>query len=160
MREEIMKVLSLLENGVINAEEADKLIKTINGEVKEKSETKEKVVNNLQDAFSKVGEGLGGIAKVVGEKAEKVVEEAKPVIKKMGEKAGDAAEELAEKAKNIKKAREEKKNEEPVDVEAEEIVEDVEAVEPVTESDDDDDFIKDDRIVIMPSEGFSSKDVE
>ncbi|MBE6008891.1 MAG: hypothetical protein E7235_06810 [Lachnospiraceae bacterium] len=153
MKEEIMKVLSLLENGVINAEEADKLIKTINGDRKERSEAKEKVVSNLQDAFSKVGEGLGGIAKVVGEKAEKVAQEAKPVIKKMGEKVGDAAEELAEKAKNIKKAREEKKNEEPVDAEAQEVT----TVE--TESDDDD-FIKDDRIVIMPSESFSSKDME
>lgn len=154
MKEEIMKVLSLLENGVINAEEADKLIKTINGNKTDKTETKEKVVSNLQDAFSKVGEGLGGIAKVVGEKAEKVAQDAKPVIKKMGEKAGDAAEELAEKAKNIKKAREEKKNEEPVDVEAEEIV------TAETESDEDDDFVKDDHIVIMPSESFSSKNME
>lgn len=142
MKEEIMKVLSLLESGVINSEEADKLIKTINNETK--------ATTNLKCAFSKMGEGLGEFAKVVGEKAEKFAEEAKPVIKKMGEKAGDAAEELAEKAKNMKKARDEKK------AEAQEVY----WANTEAESDDEDDFVKDDRIVIMPSESFSSKDLE
>lgn len=146
MKEEIMKVLSLLESGVINAEEADKLIKTINNEPK----TVEKAATNLKGAFSKMGEGFGEFAKVVGEKAEKFAEEAKPVIKKMGEKAGDAAEEIAEKAKNMKKARDEKKTE----------AEEAFWTNTEAESDDEDDFVKDDRIVIMPSESFSSKDLE
>lgn len=150
MKEEIMKVLSLLENGVINADEADKLIRTLNGEAKaEKDERIEKAASNLSEKFAKLGDGIEKFAKTVGEKAEKAVEEAKPIVKKVGERAGEVAEDIADKAKNINLNK--NKADDIIDAEENETV----------KADDDDDFVKDEKIIIMPeAESFSSNGTE
>ncbi len=141
MKEEIMKVLELLEKGVINAEDADKLIKTIN------NEKDCKVGETISDTLNKVGDGITKFAKTVGEKAEKAAEKAEPYVKKMGEKAGDAAEDIVEKAKNINFGKKDK-TEESIDVEATEVC-----------AEDDSDFVKDVNIVTMPeSQSFSSNE--
>lgn len=149
MKEEIMKVLSLLESGVISAEEADKLIKTINVEEKGKK-------TDWEDKFAKVGAGIGKFAKTVGEKADKLAKDAEPYVKKVGEKAGDAAEEIIGKAKNINLSKKEakKNSDDVVDVEHEDVTE-----KGCCGEAEENDFVKDVKIVTMPeSQSFSSKD--
>lgn len=145
MKEEVMKVLSLLETGVINSQEAERLIRVINGKPKKVSH---KTGENISDTFNKVGDSLGSFAKAVGEKAEKVANDAKPIIEKVGKKAGEAAENLAEKAKNIDLKKKNGKW-------------DYEGECTEKEVDDENDFVKDDSVIIMPTEqAFSSKDGE
>lgn len=136
MKEEVMKVLSLLETGVINSQEAERLIRVISGKP---AKTAPKTPDNITDAFTKVGDGLGTFAKAVGERAEKMANDAKPIIEKVSKRTGEAVEELAGKAKNInfgKKADER-------ECDADECPED--------EIDDENDFVKDDSVIITPA---------
>ena len=136
MKEEVMKVLSLLETGVINSQEAERLIRVISGKP---AKTAPKAPDNITEAFTKVGDGLGTFAKAVGERAEKMANDARPIIEKVGKRKGEAVEELAERAKNLNLCKKTDEGESP----AEECPED--------EIDDENDFVKDDSVIITPA---------
>jgi len=109
MKQERMAVLSLLEKGIINVEEAERLIKTL-GESSTSSIKMEEIGETLKSTAKKVGytaldfseKAVKG-AKVAGEYAGKKIKEAEPYVKKavktVSEKAEDIKEEVKEKMK-------------------------------------------------------------
>lgn len=91
MREERMAILNMLEKGIISAEEAQRLLTTLQeGTV---SEGFGKYVNG---ALQKAGSALNTVARKAGETAEKI----QPAVKNAAEKVADKAEELEPAAKN------------------------------------------------------------
>ena len=104
-----MAVLSLLEKGIINVEEADRLIRTL-GESNIPSVKMDEIGESIKNTAKKVGytamdlseKAVKG-AKVAGEYAGKKIKEAEPYVKKavktVSEKAEDIKEEVKERMK-------------------------------------------------------------
>ncbi len=88
MKEERLAILSLIEKGVINVEEAERLLKTMSDLASKDKET----------TFSKAGENLNNFAKNAAKKAEKIINDAKPAVKKAVDDATPKVKKLGEKA--------------------------------------------------------------
>ncbi|MBQ7241659.1 MAG: hypothetical protein IJS35_02600 [Firmicutes bacterium] len=106
MKEERLAVLRLLENGVINAEEAERLLLTLRPVPP---------APNYYEKVSSAGENMANLARKAGKKVGKATEaaakKAEPVIKRAAEKIGEKTEEVCTNAKNYvdkKKAEREK----------------------------------------------------
>ena len=108
MKEEVMAILRMLENGKISAEEAERLLNAVNNTVNKRdmSESLNNVLSKTGDALESFAQNLGKkagtVAKTVGEKAEEAKPEIKKAAKAVKEKAGEAAETIKE---NIKKRK-------------------------------------------------------
>lgn len=87
MKEERMAILNMLEKGIINAEEAERLLITLNSGM---GLDKDKVSKTVGDALGKAGEAFNSVAKAMGEKAEKI----QPAVKDMASKVSEKAEDL------------------------------------------------------------------
>ena len=131
MKEERLAVLRLLENGVINAEEAERLLLTLRPVPP---------APNYYEKMSSAGGNMADLAKKAGKRVGKATEaaakKAEPVIKKAAEKIGDKTEEVCTSAKNYvnkKKAEREKSYVHDVDEEDINIVTD-ESVEEAAEA--------------------------
>ncbi len=111
MKEERMAILRMLENGIISADEAERLLNILN-------ENREKDVSgNIEGAFAKAGSTLesivgnvgkkaGQVAKTIGEKAEQAKPEIKKAAKTVAEKVTEAAETIKEDINKRKAAKE------------------------------------------------------
>ena len=93
MKKERMAVISLLEKGIISADEAERLLKALNEAEKSGSEKKESFKVDLNNVSSDVGEALGKLgfvikstAKTAGEATGKFIDDVRPVILKTGKK--------------------------------------------------------------------------
>ncbi|OUQ58414.1 hypothetical protein B5E58_07270 [Tyzzerella sp. An114] len=117
MNEERMAVLRMLEKGVINADEAERLIVALSQPSRNSD-----ALSHLGDVINKAGDVLSSVAKNVGDKAK----EAEPVIKKtvndIADKAIDLKHDLKTYAEKRKKAKE--------------AVDDLEDIEDIDDSDD------------------------
>jgi len=93
MKEERMAILRMLENGVISAEEAERLLNILNeNKDKEGSCAFAKAGSAIESIVENVGKKAGEVAKVVGEKAEQAKPEIKKAAKTVAEKVSEAAE--------------------------------------------------------------------
>ena len=122
MKEERLAVLKLLENGVINVDEAERLLNTLRPAETEKIFKKDETVaaineklaqtgENIANFTKKAGQTIGKTAEAAAKKAEPVIKKAEPVIKKAAEKIGEKTEEVCTGAKDFierKKAEREK----------------------------------------------------
>lgn len=115
MKEERLAILKLLENGVINAEEAEKLLIAIKPTVIDKSLKKEETFSAINEKIAAAGGNIADMAKKVGQTIGKTTEaatkKAEPVLKKAAEKIGEKTEDVCTTAKNYverKKAEREK----------------------------------------------------
>ncbi|WP_331654215.1 non-hydrolyzing UDP-N-acetylglucosamine 2-epimerase [Anaerotignum sp. MB30-C6] len=86
MKDERMAVLNMLEKGIINAQEAERLLLTLQGGM---GLDKEKIGKTMGDALGKAGDAFQSVAKVVGEQAEKIQPTVKDMANKVSEKAED-----------------------------------------------------------------------
>ncbi|WP_330698083.1 non-hydrolyzing UDP-N-acetylglucosamine 2-epimerase [Anaerotignum sp.] len=86
MKDERMAILNMLEKGIINAEEAERLLATLQSGM---GLDKEKISKTMGDALGKAGEAFNSVAKAVGEQAEKIQPVVKDVANKVSEKAED-----------------------------------------------------------------------
>lgn len=87
MKEERMAILSMLEKGIINAEEAERLLIILQSS---NGFDKDGLGKTMESAFGKAGEAFNSVAKAVGEKAEKI----QPAVKDMANKVSEKAEDL------------------------------------------------------------------
>lgn len=87
MNEERMAILSMLEKGIINVDEAERLLIILQSSA---GFDKEGISKSVGDVLGKAGEALNSVAKTVGEKAEKI----QPMVKDMANKASEKAEDL------------------------------------------------------------------
>lgn len=140
MKEERLAVLRLLENGVINADEAERLLNTLRPAV---------IPPSRMDAFNEkmaaAGENIANFAKkagkTVGKTTENAAKKAEPVLKKAAEKLGEKTEDVCTSAKNYidkKKAEREKSYVPDIDDKDVEIISDEEVPaeeNPVGEAD-------------------------
>lgn len=80
MKQERMMILTMLENGKINAEEAERLLNALkrNGNAFDKDDFSD----NLEDRFTKIVEGFNSFAKDLGEKLDNVAKDVEPKLKK------------------------------------------------------------------------------
>ena len=115
MKEERLAVLRLLENGVINADEAERLLNTLRPLPPGRYEMMGEKRAAFNEKMSAAGENIANFAKkagkTVGQKTESAAKKAEPMIKKAAEKLGEKTEEVCTSAKNYvdkKKAEREK----------------------------------------------------
>ena len=87
MKEERLAILSMVEKGIINVDEAERLLKAIGGFAQ--AET------TIGGVFSKAGE----LAKTAAAKTEKIIDNAKPAVKKAADDAAPAVKKAADKLK-------------------------------------------------------------
>ncbi len=87
MKEERMAILNMLEKGIINAEEAERLLIILQSS---NGFDKEGISKTVESALGKAGEAFSTVAKAVGEKAEKI----QPTVKDMADKVSEKAEDL------------------------------------------------------------------
>ena len=115
MKEERLAVLRMLENGVISADEAERLLCALSemGNKKDLSESLNGILTKTGEELENIGKKVGAAAKTVGDK----VEEKKPEIKKA---AQTVKEKVGETAVTIKENIKERKNGEAIDDESEE----------------------------------------
>ena len=106
MKEERMAILNMLEKGIINADEAERLLTTLNSGVVSEKDGVGKVIG---DALGKAGQAFGTVADSVAKTAEKLQPTVRSVADKMSEKADDlqpvvrsAAFRMSEKAHSFK----------------------------------------------------------
>ncbi len=90
MKEERLAVLSMVEKGIINVDEAERLLRALS-ETAQSEENKDSVI-------SKAGENFGSFIKNAAEKTEKFIDDTKPVVKKAAMDASPKIKELSEKA--------------------------------------------------------------
>lgn len=90
MKEERMAILNMLEKGIITADEAERLLNTLNNGMGLEKDSIGKAVGG---ALEKAGAALGSVAKTVSEKAH-------PVVKSAAEKVSDKAEEMQPKVRS------------------------------------------------------------
>ncbi|MEA4815582.1 MAG: hypothetical protein VB120_01840 [Lachnospiraceae bacterium] len=122
MKQERMAVLSLLEKGIINVEEAEKLIKTL-GESNASSVKMEEIGETIKNTAKKFGytaldfseKAVKG-AKVAGEYAGKKIKEAEPYVKQAVKTVSEKAEDIKEEVKERMKKED---SDEDIDVEKE-----------------------------------------
>lgn len=86
MKEERMAILGMLERGIINADEAERLLIILQSS---NGFDKDGIGKSVEDVFGKAGEALNSVAKAVGEKAEKIQPAMKDMANKVSEKAED-----------------------------------------------------------------------
>lgn len=86
MKEERMAILGMLEKGIINADEAERLLIILQSS---NGFDKDGIGKSVEDVFGKAGEALNSVAKAVGEKAEKIQPAMKDMANKVSEKAED-----------------------------------------------------------------------
>lgn len=96
MKEERLAILRMLENGVISADEAEKLLNAVRD-----TDNKSDFSENINGLLSKTGDALENIAKKIGKKAD-------AVAKTVGEKAEAAKPEIKKAAKAVKEKVDEK----------------------------------------------------
>ncbi len=87
MNEERMAILGMLEKGIINVDEAERLLIILQSSA---GFDKEGISKTVGDALGKAGEAFNSVAKTVGEKAEKI----QPIMKDMANKASEKAEDF------------------------------------------------------------------
>lgn len=104
MIEERLTVLRMLEKGVINAQEAERLLLALASSPKESS---------VGEALDKAGDAIVNFARNVSDKAEIFAEKAEPKFKKavknISEKASNLKDDIKDYAEKKKKEREEEK---------------------------------------------------
>lgn len=108
MKEERMAILRMLENGIVSAEEAERLLNVLyENSGKDASDGIEssfaKAGSTLESIVENVGKKAGLFAKVVGEKAEQARPEIKKAAKTVADKISEAAETIKDDI-NKKKA--------------------------------------------------------
>lgn len=86
MKEERIAILNMLEKGIINAEEAERLLIILQSS---SGFDKEGFSKTVEDAWGKAGEAFNFAAKAVGEQAEKIQPVVKDIASKVSEKAED-----------------------------------------------------------------------
>ena len=86
MKEERMAILSMLEKGIINADEAERLLIILQSS---NGFDKDGLGKTVESALGKAGDALNSVAKAVGEKAEKIQPAVKDMANKVSEKAED-----------------------------------------------------------------------
>lgn len=86
MKEERMAILGMLEKGIINADEAERLLIILQSS---NGFDKDGIGKSVEDVFGKAGDALNSVAKAVGEKAEKIQPAMKDMANKVSEKAED-----------------------------------------------------------------------
>ncbi len=86
MKEERMAILGMLEKGIINADEAERLLIILQSS---NGFDKDGIGKSVEDVFGKAGEALNSVARAVGEKAEKIQPAMKDMANKVSEKAED-----------------------------------------------------------------------
>jgi ElaB/YqjD/DUF883 family membrane-anchored ribosome-binding protein len=117
MKEERLAILSMVEKGIINVDEAERLLKAVNsfGDTDKK----------LSSVFSKASE----LAKNAAEKTEKFIDDSKPAVKKFADDAKPAVKKASdavkEKAEALKKSYEEFKKDKKDDIDDEDFEQDV-----------------------------------
>lgn len=89
LKEERMAILGMLEKGIINIDEAERLINALYGLGQEK----DGIGKTVGSALEKAGAALGSVAKSVGEKAH-------PVVKSAADKVSDKADEIQPKVRS------------------------------------------------------------
>lgn len=87
MKDERMAILNMLEKGIINAQEAERLLFTLQAD---RGIRKEKITKTMNEAFDKAGDAFHSVAKVVGTQAEKI----QPAVRDVATKVSYKAEEL------------------------------------------------------------------
>ena len=102
-----MAVLKMLEQGTINAEEAERLLKVLQGNGKKKSE-KSADDFDLNDTIDRMGKKVGHFARKVGATLEDVSTDMEPKIRKAAKTVTDKTQDFAQ---DIKTAYEERKAE-------------------------------------------------
>lgn len=100
MKKERMAVLSMLEKGIISAEEAERLLMVLQKNDGKDKVSSEELRTGINSAFNKAGDALSSFAKTVGEKAEVVSKEMEPRIKDVAKKVADKTSEVAENIKS------------------------------------------------------------
>ena len=90
MKEERLAVLSMVEKGIINVDEAERLLRALS-ETAQSEENKDSVI-------SKAGENFGSFIKNAAEKTEKFIVDTNPVVKNVAMNARPKIKELSEKA--------------------------------------------------------------
>ncbi|WP_330695311.1 non-hydrolyzing UDP-N-acetylglucosamine 2-epimerase [Anaerotignum sp.] len=93
MKEERMAILNMLEKGIINVDEAERLLIILQSS---SGIDKDGISKTVGDALGKAGEALNSVAKAVGEKAEKI----QPIVKDMANKASEKAEDFEPKVRS------------------------------------------------------------
>lgn len=86
MKDERMAILGMLEKGIINADEAERLLATLHSGA---ALNRENISRGVSEVLGKAGATLNTVAKTVGEKAEKLQPVVKDVANKVSEKAED-----------------------------------------------------------------------
>ena len=87
MKEERMAILSMLEKGIISAEEAERLLIILQSS---NGFDKDSIGKTVENAWGKAGETFNSVAKAVSQQAEKI----QPVVKDMAEKVSEKAEDF------------------------------------------------------------------
>ena len=92
MKEERLAVLSMVENGIITVDEAERLLKAMN----------ETAVNDkVESVLSKASGNISSFAKIAAEKAEKMIDDAKPVVKKAVDDTAPKMKKFSERATEL-----------------------------------------------------------
>ena len=162
MKEERMKILNMLEKGIINAEEAQSLILALGVSDKKSRKSKEEIGADLNEALNKAGESVGMIAKFVGDKTEQVVEEARPILKKVVDTVADKANCAADDIKNFADKKRNKTDNSCSTDDFEYVQEEECGCGCKTEAEKggqvkEDDFVNDGSVIIPASEAFTDK---
>ena len=127
VKKERMSVLSMLEKGIITAEEAERLLLALNGTPK--AAEREGVSDVVNQAINKAGGAINTLAKALGKQAEKLEPKVKDVAEKVSGKASIIADDAKTYAEKLREKRAKAKEEKQQDIEDIEDIDDIDVDE-------------------------------